>query len=157
MYSGCWQSFLSESLTFSPTALALVVGFEWWRNGGGRCSHPEKGRCWASSFPEALASLYTSDLKCRCRISDNLGGFYSCEPKRKNISKGKRSGPALNSCPSMPETQWREIWHWLASPLWVSQHLHSKSVSLSTRVCSVVSGQENLSVIELSLSRIISY
>lgn len=56
----------------------------------------------------------------------------------------------------MPETNWREIRRWLASPLQLSQHLHSKSVGLNIRVCSVVSGQENLSVIIGRLSLIIS-
>lgn len=98
--SGCEQSFLSESWTFSPTAFVLVVGFGWWRNGGGGWCHAEKGRCWTSSFPEALASLCILELKCRCRIT--LGFFILVNQKEIMTARAKVAGPAFNSCPSMP-------------------------------------------------------
>lgn len=68
--------------------------------------------------------------------------------------EAKVAGPALNSGPLNARDKLEED-KALARPLWLSQHLHSKSVGLNTRVSSVVSDQENLSVIKLGLPIII--
>lgn len=86
-----------------------------------------------------------------------LGFFILLNQQERRSVEAKIAGLALNSGPINARGKLEgEIRHWLASPLRLSQHLHSKSVGLNTRVCSVVSGQENLSVIKLSLPIIIS-
>lgn len=53
----------------------------------------------------------TLDLNAGAGSVITLGFFILVNQKERMCARVKVAGPAFNPCPSVPETQWMEIWH----------------------------------------------